>query len=124
MELPGMKDKQDVFVEAKKEIQFFKNQLPARTDISEFTAELFEILNRHGLSFSNTVYKQEDSDLQDLLKYTASLTINGKYASLKAFLADIQESRSLFCIQSLLFKNKSEEDESIDMQLNLATYFR
>lgn len=124
MELPKRNFEQDTYDQAKKEIQFFKNQLPARTDFSEVTVELFEILNRHGLSFSNTVYKQEASELQGLLKYTASLTVNGKYPPLKAFLADIQESRSLFCIQSLSFRNRSEEDESVDMKLDLATYFR
>ncbi|MBW1911628.1 MAG: type 4a pilus biogenesis protein PilO [Deltaproteobacteria bacterium] len=122
--LPQMDDKQQRFVQAKEDIQFFKEQLSSRTDFSEVAVELFEILNRHGLSVDNTVYKPETADFQGLLKYTTSFTVNGKYPPLKAFLADIQESRTLFCIESLSFTNRSEGDESIDMKLNLATYFR
>ena len=122
--LPKMNDRQLRFIQAKEDIKFFKEQLPARTDFSKVAVELFEILKRHGLSVSNTIYKQETTGFQGVLKYTTSFTVNGRYPSLKAFLADMQKSRTLFCIQNLSFTNRSKEDESIDMKLDLATYFR
>jgi hypothetical protein len=38
-------------------------------------------------------------------------------------LAEIQELPSLFCIESLSFKNQSKNEELVDLNLSISTYF-
>jgi Tfp pilus assembly protein PilO len=59
-----------------------------------------------------------------LWKYATSLAVKGSYASLKAFLADLQNSPSLFAIEKLGFENDPENKGALQMTLNISTFFR
>lgn len=68
-------------------------------------------------------FKPELADNFLLWKYTTSFKVSGQYAKLKGLLAEIQESSSLFCIESLSFKNQSKNEELVDLNLSISTYF-
>jgi Tfp pilus assembly protein PilO len=110
--------------EGKEDIRNFTEALPQRLMFPEIIKEIFEALSRHGLPATNMSYKPEAVDFQKLLKYTTSFTVSGKYASLKAFLADIQNSKTLFCIESISFTNQSKAEELVSLNLKIAIYLR
>lgn len=110
--------------QAKEDIRDFTNALPRRLTFPEIIKEIFDALNRHGLPATNMSYKPEAVDFQKLLKYSTSFTVSGRYASLKAFLADIQNSRTLFCIESISFTNQSKAEELVSLNLKVAIYLR
>ena len=123
--LPKKKDdNQQRLIQAKEDIQHFKKELPPRTQFAGDAAELYETLHRHPLSVGNIVYKPEGAGAQNLVKYSTSFTVKGKYNDLKAFLGDIQESKTLFSIESLSFTNRSKDEQSVDMIIKIATYLR
>ena len=121
-QLPQIDSDQQKFIKAKEDIQIFKGTLPSRSEFTEIAAELFEILRRNQLYAGKIVYKPESVNSQGLWPYATSFTINGKYPALKAFLADIQESKTLFCIETLSLSNRSGEEESVDMKIAITTY--
>ena len=122
VQIPQIDSNQQKFLNAKEDIQVFKETLPSRTEFTDIAAELYEILRRNQLYAGKIVYKPESVGSHGLWQYATSFTINGKYSALKAFLADIQESKTLFCIERLSFSNRSGEEESVDMKVAITTY--
>lgn len=116
-------DGQDLYLQARDDIDFFIEGLPERKNFAETAAELFTIFTQHRIDISQTVYKPESIDYSGLFKYITSLSIKGDYPSLKALLADIQESENLFCIEDLSFSSSNGEG-SVEMKVKVATYFR
>ena len=123
-QLPQKDPNQERFIQAKKDLLFFKEQLPPRTRFTDIASELFETLRRNNLYAGKTVYKPEAVDFQGIWKYTTSFTVSGQYPDLKAFLADIQQSKTLFCIENISFSSLMGEDEFVDMKLTISTYFK
>ena len=108
---------------ARDDINTFKEMLPEKKDFAETAAELFMILNSHSIDIGQTVYKPEPVDFKGLFKYTTSLSVLGSYSSLKALLADIQESKALFCIEGLSISDSSKEG-TVEMKLDIAAFFK
>lgn len=109
---------------AEQDIHTFKAQLPDSSQFTDIVTGLFSTLHKQGLTVSKMSYKPENIASEGLLKYTTSFIVTGSYLRLKAFLADIQNSKDLLCIEHISFGNRSEDKEEVDMKLTLATYFR
>ena len=114
---------QEPFLQAREDINSFLGGLPEKKDFTETAAELFAIIKEHRIDIGKTVYKPESVDFNGLSKYTTALNIKGDYASLKALLADIQESRNLFCIEDLAISN-SPGESLVELKIKIAAYFR
>jgi hypothetical protein len=114
---------QDLYIKAKDDIEFFKGKLAEKKDFGETAAELFAIFKKNQIEPGQTVYKPESVDMKGLFKYTTSLSIKGSYPALKAALAEIQGSRTLFCIENLSISG-SPADNSVEMKIKIAAYFR
>ncbi|MBN1627423.1 MAG: hypothetical protein JW944_12950 [Deltaproteobacteria bacterium] len=113
----------DLFLQARDDIKFFIEGLPERKEFTETTAELFDIFKRYQIDMGQTVYKPESVDYSGLFKYSTSLSIKGAYPTLKALLADIQESGNLFCIEDLSFTGNNGAG-TLEMKVKISTYFR
>jgi len=116
-------ERQERYIKAKGDMELFEEKLHEKKDFADIAAELFTILKKHQIDIGQTVYKPETVDVKGLFKYTTSLSIKGSYPVLKAVLADIQESRTLFCIENLSFAG-SPGDNSVEMKIKIAAYFR
>ena len=111
------------YLQAQDDIISFKENLPAKKDFAKTASELFLIFKKHQVGIGQIVYKPESVDYNGLFKYSTSLAINGSYQSIKALLADIQESRTLFCIEAISIVSSAEES-SVEIKIKIATYFR
>jgi len=111
------------YLQAQDDIRSFKEGLAGMKDFAATASELFTIFKKHQIDIGQTVYKPESVDYKGLLKYSTSLTIKGSYKSIKALLADIQESGTLFCIEALSIAGNPGE-HTVEMKIKIATYFR
>ena len=111
-------------VRAKEDIHSFKAQLPERIQFTDIVMGLFKALQNQGLVIGKMSYKPETIESEGLMRYTTSFVVTGKYSRLKAFLAEIQNSKNLYCIEHRAFDNRSEQSEVVEMKLTVATYFR
>lgn len=123
VQAPKKDENQARFIKAKGDIDFFKEKLPEKKDFAETASELFAILKKHRLDVGQSIYKPEAIDVKGLYKYSTSLNIKGSYTVLKTVLADIQESRTLFCIENLSIST-GQVDSTVEMKLKIAAYFR
>jgi len=115
-------DKTTKYILAKDAIQSFRDKLHNNSTFPDHVKELYDAIIGQGLSISTMTFKPELLDNLSLWKYTTSFKVSGQYAKLKGLLAEIQESPSLFCIESLSFKNQSKNKELVDLNLSISTY--
>ena len=115
-------DKTAKHILAKDAMQSFRDKLLNKSAFPDHVKELYYIINGQGLSISTMTFKPEPVNNLLLWKYTTSFKVSGQYAKLKGLLAEIQESPSLFCIESLSFKNQSKNEELVDLNLSISTY--
>jgi|WetSurMetagenome_2_1015567.scaffolds.fasta_scaffold30150_4 type IV pilus assembly protein PilO len=120
---PKKDENQERYFKAREDIELFKEKLPEKKDFAETASELFAILKKHRLDVGQSIYKPEAVDVKGLYKYSTSLNIKGSYPVLKRVLADIQESRTLFCIENLSIST-GQVDSTVEMKLKIAAYFR
>jgi len=116
-------DKTTKYILAKDAVQSFRDKLHNKFAFPDHVKELYDAINGQGLSISTMTFKPELVNNLSLWKYTTSFKVSGQYAKLKGLLAEIQESPSLFCIESLSFKNQSKNEELVDLNLSISTYF-
>jgi Tfp pilus assembly protein PilO len=112
------------YMVAQLDINIFKAKLPLKETFVEQIKELNDLLHRNGLSVNRITFKPEEVGSLKLWKYSSTFSVTGKYAQLKGFIADLQNSPSLFSLDSLSLLNRSDGGERVDMTLQISTYFR
>ncbi len=105
-------------------LEAFQNQLPQKVAFTEKAAEIDELLKKNGLQVEKMSFAPSEAKELRLWRYATSLAVKGPYASLKSFLADLQNSPSLFAIEKLSFENDPKNNEPLEMTLNISTFFR
>lgn len=109
---------------AKGDTRTFLDQLPYRFQFSNIVIEIVQILKKQGLPISKMIFEPEYNADIKLMKYTSSFSLEGEYAHIKAFLADIQNSKTLFCIESLSLSKLHNFEKKIAMKIKISSYLR
>lgn len=112
------------YMVAGEEVKEFEASLPPKEEFVERLKEMHDLLERHGLTMDRITFKPEAVGSLNLWKYTSAFDVTGRYAQLKGFIADLQNSPHLFCLEKLSFINRSSTRETVDMKLEVATYFK
>lgn len=111
-------------VRAKEDIRTFLDRLPYRFQFSNIVIEIVQNLRNQGLPIPKMIFEPEYADDIELMKYTSSFSLEGEYSNIKAFLADIQNSKTLFCIENLSLSKRQGHDKKITMKIKISTYLR
>lgn len=111
------------YLEVKKDLNKFVDMLPPVVTVADKVRELNAVLDKHHFSVNRMTFSPDKTSPFSLWKYTTLFTVSGNYSELKNLLADIQNLRGLFCIESLML-NRPKGNDQIDMTLSIATYFK
>jgi hypothetical protein len=109
---------------AARRLQRFMEHLPDRSGLARQVGALEALLQRHNLAAGGIALAPEKSESAQLAKYSATLSAGGTYAAVRAFLAELQNSPQLFCIQNLSLKRESARSKGVTLQLGLGIYLR
>lgn len=109
---------------AGEEVKLFEAGLPPKEKFVQRLKEMHDLLERHGLTMDRITFKPKAVGALKLWKYTSSFSVSGRYAQLKGFIADLQNSPNLFCLEKLSFINRSSTRELVNMKLEVSTYFK
>ena len=108
----------------KGDIGAFRDQLPFRNQFSDIVTEIVQILKKQSLPITKIIFEPEIVADINLLKYTSAFSLEGEYGQIKSFLADIQNSKTLFCIEGLSLSKIQGLDKKIAMKIKISTYLR
>ncbi len=105
-------------------IEGFLGKIPPKQAFPLWVSDLYAQIQKNGLVSSRMVYRPQKASLLGLTRYTTSFSVKGPYAKLRQLLADIQNSKQIYCIEGISFVSHSPRREEVEMKLELSTYFR
>jgi len=113
------------FKQGKSDLENLKGRIPLKRQFPQLLGEILDAASSSGLSTGNITYKpQTIKDEKQLLSYGVTLSVRGKYAAIKSFLADLLSIRELVVIDSFSLNNSDAYEENVTMDLRLTVYLR
>ena len=112
------------YLAAKEAIQAFRRQLPEEMALEALNAEIRELASKHGISWQPRRFRPEGMSELMVWRYTLEADLRAPYPRLKAFLADLGNSPSLFCVEEFALLNRGHAEPLAELQLRLVTYAR
>ncbi len=96
----------------------------AKRHFPRVLGDILDTAASNNVSSGNISYKQEVVKDQKLLAYIVTMNVNGSYAGVKSFLADMLVAEELIVIDSLTISQSDPMTENVTMGLNMTVYMR
>ncbi len=117
-------DPSAVFSQGTADLATFQARMPTKKEYARLVGELFEMAADNGLQVKGITYKPTPLKDGNLLLYAITLGVEGKYAAVKSFIADLEQLHDLITIDHISLDGNSVTEESVKMQLQLSAYLR
>jgi type IV pilus assembly protein PilO len=117
-------DPSAVFSQGTADLASFQTRMPSKKEYARLVGELFEMAADNGLQVKGISYKPAPLKEEQLLVYTITLGVAGKYAAVKSFIADMEQLHDLITIDHISLDGDALAEESVKMQLQLTAYLR
>jgi len=101
-----------------------KARIPQKEEFTRVLSELYEEAESSAVEVGSISYKPVPIKEEALLAYQLTLSVNGSYAAVKSFLADLQKRPELLVIDSVAFANNDLFVENVVMDLHITVFFR
>ena len=99
-------------------------RIPAKRHFPRVLGDILDTAASNNVSSGNISYKQEAVKDQKLLAYVVTMNVNGSYAGVKSFLADMLVAEELIVIDNLTISQSDAMTENVTMGLNMTVYMR
>jgi len=112
-----------VYRQGTSDLATWRKRIAPKKEFARFIGGIFETAGNNSLKVGAITYKPERVKGEDLLAYSLSFNVSGKYAAVKSFIADIERLRDIAVIDNISLNGKATE-ESVTLKLQLTAYFR
>jgi len=121
----GRASVEKTFKQGKVDLENLKGRIPIKRQFPQLLGEILDAASTSGLATGHITYKpQTIKDESHLLAYGVTLTVSGRYAAIKSFLADLLSIRELVVIDGFSLSNSDVYEENVTMDLHLTVYLR
>ncbi|MEW6326517.1 MAG: type 4a pilus biogenesis protein PilO [Thermodesulfobacteriota bacterium] len=120
--LSGRDTQEQRYLQAGKDMETFMSRLLKKEDEIKIIEEMVILSQRTNLTLKNAHYSRKPIKEEELWAYGMDLPFTGQYKDIKDFLAEIEKSPSVLCIEQ--FKITRSKDGPLELSLTLATYLR
>lgn len=101
-----------------------RNRIVPRRQFARLLSEILEQAASSGVVTGQLSYKPRAIKEEHLLAYTVTMSVSGRYAAVKSFLADMLSSRELVVVEDFSMANNDLFQEKVTMDLHLTVYLR
>ena len=103
----------------------FRELMPEKKEFARVIGDLLESAANNNLKAGAITYKPEPIPEEKLIRYAISLSVSGKYAAVKSFIADVRRSHEIITIESVALGGaRDATEEAVALRLQLNAYFR
>jgi type IV pilus assembly protein PilO len=120
----GSLDINALYKQGQADLSNITNRVPAKRHFPRVLGDILDTAASNNVSSGNISYKQEVVKDQKLLAYVVTMNVNGSYAGVKSFLADILVAEELIVIDNLTISQSDRMTENVTMGLNMTVYMR
>jgi len=120
----GRVDINALYKQGQVDLDKIAERVPAKRHFPRVLGDILDTAASNNVSSGNISYKQEVVKDQKLLAYVVTMNVNGSYAGVKSFLADILVAEELIVIDNLTISQSDAMTENVTMGLNMTVYMR
>lgn len=113
-----------VYRVGKSDLGKLQAMIPPKRRFAPLLGEIMESTTVCRISTESLTYKPEYLRERKLLAYRIALSVNGRYASLRCFLYEMQTKKELLVIDGITLKSDDPYAENVSMELKLTAYLR
>jgi Tfp pilus assembly protein PilO len=121
----GQNDASTIYRRGKADLEQLKAHIPHKGQFPRLLGGIFDTAASDGVKVGGVSYKPSIlKGNSALLSYGITLSVNGSYAAVKNFLADMQKSGELIVIDGMAMTNNDPYEENVAMDLRLTVYLQ
>ena len=117
-------DAADIYAQGSRDLAAWRARILPKKDFARFLGELFELTANNNLSIKGITYKPAPINDENLLAYSISFNVIGKYAAIKSFLSDLVRSHEMVVVDTISLSNSSAIEEFVDLRIQITTYLK
>lgn len=107
------------------DLKTWKDRVAPKRELARIVSELFSIASSNSVTVGGITYKPENvKEDNTLLAYGIGLTVTGRYAAVKSFVADLGRMRDIVVVDSVSLNNAKMTEELVDLKVSLTAYLR
>lgn len=106
------------------DLKAWNDRIPPKRDLARIVGELFSIAASNSVTVGTITYKPEKVKDDNLLAYGIGLTVTGRYASVKSFVADLGRMKEIVIVDAISLNNSKMTEEQVDLKVSLTAYLR
>ena len=120
----GRLDVNALYAKGKSDLERIRNRYPLKREFPRVLGDILSAASASTVSTGNITYKPQAVKDENLLAYGVSMSVSGGYASIKSFLADLQNQSEMVVIDKVTLTNNDYFEEKVSMELRLTVYLR
>jgi len=120
----GMTDVAAIYRQGEVDLKDWRSRILLKKDFARFVAGLFETVSHNSLSCNGISYTVSQVKAENLIAYTITLNVTGKYAGIKGFIADIGRKREILSMDTISLSDVNENGDAVNLKLKMTVYLR
>jgi type IV pilus assembly protein PilO len=121
----GQNDASTIYRRGKADLEQLKEHIPNKSQFPRLLGGIFDTAASDSVRVGSVSYKPSVVKGNSALhSYGITLSVNGSYAAVKNFLADMQKNGELIVIDGVTMTNNDPYEENVAMDLRLTVYLQ
>lgn len=120
----GKMDAMTLYQQGSADLETLKRAIPEKRQFARILSDLLEAAAGNSVEVGPINYKPVQIKEEKLLSYQLTFSVNGSYAAVKSYLADLQEHPELVVVNAVSFANSDMYIENVSMNLRITVYLR
>ncbi|MDD2540671.1 MAG: type 4a pilus biogenesis protein PilO [Desulfuromonadaceae bacterium] len=120
----GQLDATALYHQGSTDLEKLKGRIPEKRQFARVLSDLLEAAANNAVDVGAISYKPVEIKKEALLSYQLSLSVSGRYAAVKSYLADLQKNPELIVVDTVSFSNSDPLAEHVVMALQITVYLR
>lgn len=120
---PQSLDRDTVYKKGQIDLSRFRERIYPKSQFARFIGELYATAGKNNLEVASITFKPSIIKEEQLLQYSLSLSLKGKYLQLKKFILELNSLGNLLHVDSISFVSQGESSESVELQVQITSYF-
>lgn len=120
----GRGDVTNTYKQGKIDLETLKGRIPPKRQFPRLLGDILEQAVSSGVATGPITYKPRVIKDEGLLAYELAMSVNGRYAAIKSFFADLRKFRELVVVDDFSLTNSDVFEENVTMDLHVTIYLR
>lgn len=120
----GKIDAVTLYQQGSADLETLNAAIPEKRYFARVLGDLLEGAAGNAVEIGTISYKPVPLKEEKLLSYQLSFSVNGSYAAVKSYLADLQDNPELLVVDTVSFANNDLFVENVAMNLLITVYLR